>query len=204
MTEHVAREEILIGRVVDNEATPAEWNELEALAAHDGAVWARLARTQRDADALRAGFELVAAGAEEADSADRVAGAAHAMSIRLRSWTGWAAAAAIALAWVGLRGVLQTGGQTRPGAEVAGILTPDEALQRYLSEGEKEGRVVGQLPKQMLDVRTNAKGEREVVYIRAICEVAPFDRMYHFVQDEHGRPVIAPVPASQMTPGVAF
>lgn len=41
------REEVLFGRVVDREATPDDWVELERLGDADSAIWARLARAER-------------------------------------------------------------------------------------------------------------------------------------------------------------
>lgn len=192
------REEIVLGRVVDGESTDADWHELEKLSLRDPFVWKRLAEARRDNDALCAAFTReVAPVAERVEAPEPYARASHEMRIRLRSWTGWAAAACLAAAWAGLAGVLPRGGGSTVPAQTAALveLTPEQALQTYLEKGQEQGRVITQLPKEVMEVRRASDDELVVVFTRSIVEmvVVPRDKAVTWNVDELGETVLAPV-----------
>lgn len=105
------REEVLLGRVVDREATPDDWAELERLSDHDPALWTRLAHAERAHARLCAAVDDAIAIAEcvelpRADPATlRLAGGEpdkqtpgrHGWASFIRHHAGWALAACLAL-----------------------------------------------------------------------------------------------------------
>jgi hypothetical protein len=189
--------DILLSRVADGEATEADWTAFRRLAEADPALWRELAEMQRDAAELSAVVNRAIALADAVE-APAEAQIVVRFSDRLRLvgvWGGWAAAAALALAWA--TGELSAGAPTR-GGEQANLLgafsTPDAALQAYLDRGRQAGTVLDQIPaKVILDTRPigGPDGRVEVIFVRQIVERAVVDNLYRFGQDELGRP--APV-----------
>lgn len=201
MTDHSAdnqgptREDVLIGRITDAEAGPADWAELENIAASDPGVWQRLATSQRAHARLSRVVEDEIAVAELVDLPST---RSRAVLSRLRQYAGWAIAAVIALAWLGAH---NSRIPLRPnGAETirAGYSTPTEALNQYLKTGAENGRVLGEMPAVLVEMRPAGSGERqEVIYIRQILERTEVEdaQMLNIQQDEHGRPVYVTRPA---------
>ena len=108
--------DILVTRVVDGRDTASDWRALESLASADPQVWRTLAQAQRDHRAMSREVRAQTAIAAHVSAPVHVLGRAgapavgerEAMSRRTRdvsTWAGWAAAAAIALAFVGRVGV---------------------------------------------------------------------------------------------------
>lgn len=199
------REDILIGRVTDGEATGADWQELEAAAAADPAVWTRLASAQRRHAALMCAVddELTVAELVPAPDIGALARAAeaqaHAMahpSVRWRAYSGWAAAAVVALAWLGANRVLP-GASPHSATTTAGLagVSPDDLLQRYVDKGRENGRVLMELPLVMVESGPAPDGKgTQVVYMRRLLEQTTVSGFYEVGRDETGQP--APVPAS--------
>ena len=186
----------LISRIVDDEATAQDWTEFEQLASLEPDVWAKLAREQRDAANLR---RSVTAAIDIADSIELPLdiaglGAERTFSGRFSPWVGWAMAAAVAMAWLGVNQITLFDNAHDPGLNVAGIpLTPasaDEALDQYRTMGEQEGRYVGELPKVMVEARPMPDGLRiEILYLRQIVEREIVGGMYRFGEDDQGQTV---------------
>ncbi|MFG0285719.1 MAG: hypothetical protein ACF8R7_14975 [Phycisphaerales bacterium JB039] len=178
--------DILISRVVDDEASPEDWARLKALAAEDSAIWRDLFETQR------AHAELASAVDRELSVAEYIdAPVQDHLTIQLTdrvrrglSWAGWAAAAAVALAWVGLGPTAGDQGPAR--AE----LSPTDYLQRYLETGRQEGLVQGEAPAKTLISAQPAPGGAgfEVIYIRQIVERAVVNDLYQIGSDDAGNP----------------
>lgn len=201
------REEILIGRVVDGEATGADWSELDALARGDGAVWTRLAGAQRShADLARAVDDELTV-AELTEPPGRVTLAAQgAVSYRWRVYSGWAAAAAVALTWATASGL---GIAPRVPGVTTSSLGPDALLTQYMDSGKAQGRVLGELPMVMIETTpVSAVGEDgqrvEVVYIRRVLERAVVNGVYTLGQDEHGDPTPVQATTSSLRPARAL
>lgn len=169
--------DLLVNRVIDGRDTAADWQALETLGSQDPEVWRALALAQRDHRAIAAGVRRAG------DLADRVAmpnaGAvrAHAPSRirRTSAWAGWAAAAVLAVAFVGRSiqppvqdgATLATASLERPFANAA------EALQSYLSKGREDGRVVTERPMRLLRLEQLPDGAGyRVLYERPIVESA--------------------------------
>ena len=196
--------EILITRIVDDEASAKDWADFERLAVLEPDVWVRLARQQRDAASLRRAVASATGIAEAVDLPIESAGpgAERVFARRFNPWIGWAMAAAVALAWLGVNRIslLDTAPQ-RDGAvtgNYAGVtLSPasaDEALDQYKALGEQEGRYIGELPKVMIEARTMPDGVRiEVLYLRQILEREVVNGMYRFGEDDQGRAMPIPI-----------
>lgn len=200
------REDVLIGRVVDGEASAADWAALESIAQGDAGVWERVGRAHRVHARLEREIEDAIAIAEliEAPSPKVVAG--HAMALRMRQYGGWAAAAAIALAWVAVRNPSGVG----PGAQVAGLgpaggvtsapLSVEDAYDQYINRGIAQNRVIGELQPVLVETRDLGEGNgREVIFMRQILERQPVTEVSVMsVQlDEHGTMRAVPVPVAR-------
>ncbi|TAH37359.1 MAG: hypothetical protein EYC70_10335 [Planctomycetota bacterium] len=198
-------EEILISRIVDGNAAPADWSALAAAAASDPEVWARLARTGEAQNALRAQLERAL---EAADCVEIPA--ASSRRPRWSIWTGWAAAAALALAWLGIG---WNRGDRVPAESPAGPAgfdqlagagsdptTPAEPAG-FLREGAPPGHFLEELPAVMVDARPASDGNgQEVYYIRRLLERARVDQMYQVNRNELGQPVAVPVSTGPAVP----
>lgn len=194
-----SREEVLIGRVTDGEATAADWSELESSARDDPAVWQRLAASQRAHARFEHAVEDQIAICELIEAPDRRALAARGVARRFREYGGWAAAAALGLAWLGVQGGALPGwgsgsngaspGPARPvnsgyesnlaggmiGADGAGTqfvsLPYDEAYDQYKRAGLASGRVLGELPMLLIEARPADDGQgQDVLFVRRVVE----------------------------------
>lgn len=196
MTEH--RIDVLISRIVDKTESPAEWMEFRSAAATEPSAWELLAEAQRDnerlsllaRDATSVAERMVLPEPLEDTSALRVGRFRRPMSAA----AGWAAAAAILIAWVttGPSGVTRDRGPT----QTAGFSTAsaDDAFQAYLDKGRADGIVLGELDtKMLLDSRSLESGAVEVVFVRQVIERRQVPTLVRFEGvDEAGnaRPVI--------------
>lgn len=185
------REDILIGRVVDGEATPSDWGELEHMSKADAALWQRLAQSQRAHARLERAVEDEIAVAELVELPEPVSVIASFRS-RWQLWGGWAVAAGLALAWLGAGSgpaMLRGPSPVATNTNVAG-LGLDEMLSQYLDKGRESNRVVNAMPLQLLKTNQLEQGQgTEVIYVRPIVErviVTDF-RTMNVVTDEAGQ-----------------
>src|SRR5262245_20793344 len=188
--------DILITRAVDGQASQADWAALESLAQREPGVWRDLAMAQRDHQLLSAavGRAVGVAGSVEVPSLSEAGvepPGARAMFLRTRTvatWGGWAAAAAVALAFVANRA-----GQNQP-PQMAGagpaITTAADALSRYLDQGKQEGTVIGEVPGRVLVDTSKAPDGNgyTVIYLRQIVERTHVPDLYKISSDEAGFP----------------
>lgn len=201
MSEH--ERDMLIARVADGDASESDWAAFRAQAERDPAMWRELAELQRDAHELAAAVNRAIAVADDVEAPIGAhLGARLTERFRLvATWGGWAAAAAVVLMW-------STGWSAAPqtGAPRAGLIprmgTPQEALQEYLTCGQRAGVVIDQVPEMvMLDARPAPEGAGfHVVYIRQIMERAVVPDLYQFGVDAAGQPAsvrLRLVPAPQ-------
>jgi anti-sigma factor RsiW len=189
-------EENLISKIVDEEATPEDWAALENLAESDPGVWRRLAAAQREQSALSVGVNDALAVCDEIALPQHAIDATHSFNVRWRSWSGWAAAAAIALVWVTTRGLLPGATALNP-SQTAGIdpasWTPEQAFDQYLTRGKREGRVLSELPDVMVQSQPTPDGLRfEVIILRRVMERTVVDHLYSIGEDDAGQPRIVP------------
>lgn len=207
--------DVLISRVVDGRASGAEWAHLESLAARDSSVWREIAIAQRDQRAIEM---IVGAAGDLAESVDlpfaRPENRRASSLQRMRTWGGWAVAAALAFAIVG-----QYRGNSRSGAhdQTAGpnigsplqpvaYQTPDQALEYYRNEGRKTGVVLGEMPDQVLLAAEPAPdGQGYVVmFVRQLVERRQVKDVVGFhTRDELGKIVSVPRSVQLRRPPVA-
>jgi len=191
----IDHEDILISKAADGAASPEEWDEIRRLGELDATLWDRLAAESRTSALLAHAVEDATSVADEVEiDVSRARTAAH-MRFRLRVWSGWAAAAVLAVAWLGNAvagdGAL-FGGAT---AGFTGVSSADQALERYRALGTAEGRFVEELPMVMVNTQTDPEtGRTEVLYLRRILERAEINAMYTAAQEEDGS--LTPVPVS--------
>ena len=204
MTDHdptdyaPTREDVLIGRLVDGEATPADWAALDAVGAADPGVWKRLAQAQRAHARLEREVEDRIAVSELIDLPFDPHANGRSIAGRIGRYAGWAAAAVMALALFGVRfGLPQEASETA----VAGIslesATSDELRRGYVETGMASGRVLGEMPLRFLDTApAGVEGDgRHVYFVRSFVERVPAETVivHQWHQDEAGRPVSVPV-----------
>lgn len=203
--------DILITRVVDGRAAPEDWRRLEALADVDSGVWREVARAQRDDQVLKlaVGAWVGVAGSVEMGASMETLPEAAEVPERFRlgertrmvaMWGGWAAAAAVALAFVTNRPAEQARVLT---AGQPAVLSAADALSQYLAQGRKEGSVINEMPEKVLvHTQPGADGNGyEVVYLRMIMERESVPDLYRFTRDELGQrvPLKMTVPAAHPT-----
>jgi len=200
--------DLLLSRIIDGRAGSADWDRFRAMAAREPESWAELGDFQRQHESLR--HELSCA----VSLADRVglpAGVVDDTSTRQRlgfagRWGGWAAAAALLLAWsmgtpslpTGDDGSLPTQSAGLPGSGIAGIglreAEPEQAFEQYLVAGQRSGRVVAEMPEQVvIETTPRADGSIEVLYLRQVIERRVIDRAYRRMHDEAGNTIAVPV-----------
>ncbi|MCZ6837272.1 MAG: hypothetical protein O7G85_15965 [Planctomycetota bacterium] len=178
------RAEQLISKVIDGQATDADWSELSAQAAQTPELWRDLAESQRHQQVLSLAInEAVSVVGKIEAPTDRidslVADEARNRRTSARAWSGWAVAAVVAIAaffnQYGMRAQL---GQmnSNPSVLSAGW-SADEAFDAYLDQGRKEGKVVGEMPsKVIVSTRENPDGEGyEIICLQQIVirEIVP-------------------------------
>lgn len=198
--------DIIISRVVDGVATAEDWSELDRLGGADPGVWKDVAVAQRHQLLLGVALEREIGPSEFVEAPDHRPAVIRFPGSSWK-WSGWAAAALVALAWsLGRMGVWSPSG---PGHSPAGVVsqagfgpaspmsvspaTADEYLRRYIERGREDGTVVGQVENrpviEMRPVTVGGKSGYEVVYARVIFERATLPDVYRFASDEAGSPV---------------
>ncbi len=199
------REELLISKAIDGQATPSEWDELTAMAGDDPMLWCRVSETLREctsfaravnafagaADAIELPADEPSPGRLTRTSRDTAGG-------RFGAWGGWAVAAVVAITWaLGLFGPMPT----NQGIEQSGIASAEllrlapaaDLFRAYLDRGRQEDLVIGEVPKKVLiDSRPASSGQGyELLYLRQVLERAIVADLYQFTaQDELGRPTL--------------
>jgi len=171
------REDLLICRVIDGDASPDEWAELQRLAGRDPAVWRTLADTLREHHAFARAVTAEVAVADDVPLPPAGRGSTTITTrpspiARIGRWSGWVLAAVVTLAWVS--GWIPT---PAPRGSTTGITpiantqptTADDALQQYLELGRREGRVIGLPERVLVDRRPAPDGNGvELLYMQPI------------------------------------
>lgn len=195
------RRDVLIGRIIDGEATGQDWAEFRQIAGDDESVFAEIAELQ---DLRKRTIDIVDHAGDAADTIELPvhlhpkASPAHRLKVA-GVWGGWAVAAMVAIAWsIGLRPgdpiIFSDQGASQAGLGANVINTAGEALQKYLDLGKESGSVIGEMPSGIvLDKRTLSDGSGyEVLYIRPIIERVVVRDVYQQIQTESGQVQIVP------------
>ncbi|MFG0306140.1 MAG: hypothetical protein ACF8Q5_07985 [Phycisphaerales bacterium JB040] len=199
----------LLTRIVDGEATGADWDTFRAVASHDQSVWGELSETQRAGAVLAEGVRARSAIADSVDLPEDFLMDPERSQRRFDAvsrWGGWAAAAAVLLVWFtgGVPSGLSGGG---PGSQQAGLIplssaTPDQALDRYMNAGREQGRVISELPNPVLvSAEPLDDGTVRVTFLRQILERTVVNQVYTTSQNELGEPVTTPARVEQADSG---
>jgi hypothetical protein len=193
------REDVIIGRIVDGEASPSDWHDLDRIAEKDAAVWQRLAQAQRAHARLERAVEDEIAVAELVSLPLHRERAVYDFVSRVRSYGGWAIAAVLALALIGAYNPLSRGTPLNA-AGFTGVpleqATPDQAYDRYLQAGMKDGRVVQEMPSVLVDSKDlNGAQGGEVVIVRRVMERVNLKDVRFYMQkaNEFGQPALMPM-----------
>lgn len=195
------REDVVIGRIVDGEASPGDWHDLDRIAERDQGVWQRLARAQRAHARLERAVEDEIAFAELVELPLRRHHAVFEFVTRVRAYGGWAVAAMLALALIGSYTPLQ---RSLPGRMTAGFTplneaTPDQAYDRYVRAGRDSGRVVDTLPAVLIEADgVGSPGGGDVLIVRRIVErMSAKDIAFYTIEpNEFSEPTLRPIEVS--------
>jgi hypothetical protein len=195
------RAEAVISRLADGAGSPEDWREFRALADRDPTLWRELAEWQHDHAELSAQVNAAVAIADDVD-VDVQGEMTRRLSERLKlvaTWGGWAAAAAIVLAWgIDLRNVQAPASSPQNAGLVSTLHSPStasEAFDDYLEMGKEAGLVVGEVPTRVLvEARPTKAGGYELLYLRQVLERRRVDRVQTLATDEWGN--VVPVPAA--------
>ncbi|MFI4853391.1 MAG: hypothetical protein ACIAQF_00255 [Phycisphaerales bacterium JB065] len=192
------RIDILIGRVVDAEASSSDWHELERLADADPNLWGRLAKAQRAHARLTDAVEDELAITELVDLPDpepiRLP-----FAERMQRWSGWALAAALCMAWLltqnaNPNGTNQAGfGMNSSGQPVfVQNTTPEDAWSNYVETAQLADTFVSELPPIVVSSTPLDGGGQEVFFVRRSLERVQLTDIAQLrvSQDEQGRPVL--------------
>jgi hypothetical protein len=190
------RADRLISRIVDRHAEPGDWSSFADLARVEPAHWEQLLSTLRTDGALRTalGAALQAADRVETQAPVTVLG-------RWRQWSGWAAAAMLALTW-SLASTASDHGSVQ-GATPAPSAGPLVSQATSPLPGSQPAPVTAQpaqpvsgtpvfdeLPLRLVGTRPGPQGRGvEVTYVRPIVERTVVDGVYSVGTDELGRPM---------------
>lgn len=191
--------DILISRVVEGRANSEDWSAVDTLAASDASLWRDIVHSHRDEQNLRRVVNAAGAAAEAVDLPAALT--VHTPSstsfsrrpLRIGALGGWLVAAAIGLAFVQSRSnntELLSGKTDGSNASLlpTGFKSADDAYKAYLTQGQKEGRVVGEVPEHyVLESTPAADGPGyNVTFVRFIVERQRVASVVRPTQDETG------------------
>ena len=191
--------DLLISRVIDGRASTEDWDRFRALAANEPAIWCELAETQQSHEMVRDELMLELTAADRVELPGGViddASTKRRMSIASK-WGGWAIAAALLVAWsLGMpradEGTTGTNPQTAGLLPVIGLsdAEPEQAFNQYMTAGQKAGRVIAEVPNQVIvETTPMPDGSIEVLYLRQVIERKVMDSAYRIIHDEAGNEV---------------
>lgn len=178
--------ERLVARIVERAALPSDYDAFATLARQGPDRWQRLLDSLRDDDALHLALQ------ESLTPAERVTLPAAPPTPRagLRPWTGWLAAAALALAWLSA-----DLGRSEPAAPAWPL--PLAGAPLHAASGPADP-VLAELPPRLVATSPAAGGAGyDVLYVQPVLRRARVDQVIGLGSDEHGRP--APVPLDPAT-----
>jgi len=213
------REDILIGRVTDGEASPNDWAEIEDISATDPGIWHRLAAAQRTHARIESAVEDAIAISELIDIPD-LRRVRRPVAATVREYAGWSLAAGLAIALTitmarsGVSGSPASPSIAENPAAGGAMLIPNEDLRindatgtsqfvgyepeqgydRYLQYGLREGFVLGQQAPVVLQTQHLPDGTYELIITRAHIERRKVTDLntYRVQRDEWGNEHLVP------------
>ena len=181
--------DILITRVVDGCATPADWDLLEVSGTNDPAVWRELARATGQPSTRK----RVRLGKRRRVrpwlNCRRRSGPRVRIGSRFRVQPGRGTGAGgrrprrLTLAFVGRPAPAST--DVQPADVTAPSTSAADFLQQYMDKGKQEGRVIGELPDRKVLESTQAPDGKGyvVVFVRQIVERANVNSLYQLFDE---------------------
>jgi hypothetical protein len=182
--------ELLIQRVLEPAARPNDWLALEASADRDPQLWREVVLSLRDQSLLRAACEPrlpqvelplragVNSAATRLPRALVVLCAAVLVSFVAGMWSASALPRAV-------------GGSVMSPADEFAF---EQLAERYLRVGQRTGRVLQELPSEMLQTVPTADGNAvELFYVRRLLERKRVGGVFRVGTDEHGLPAVSDV-----------
>jgi len=182
---------LLIARIVERAALPADYERFDTLAKARPDRWSELLAALRDDDALHLALDESLRPAELVELPTRPA-RARGLSA-LRPLTGWLAAAALAVVWL-TAGARLDGAAGRPAGGEPLALVPQGDGPRLRDEPLAAGDpVLGELPLRLVGTQPAPDGDGvELLYVQPVVRRTRVDGVLQVRTDEQGRP--APVP----------
>jgi len=175
-------EETVFDRMVTCEATPGDWEQLEAIAERDAGAWRRLGLALRDHGDL---VQAVDVAGDEAEALDILP--LPPARVRWTARAGWLAAAAALLMWAGTS-LMDVSG-TSPPAQVPATAQQESPVTAEASET----RIVGELPSVLVNTRALPEGQGvEVTYLRRLLERRTTRGVYERGTNEWGQATAVP------------
>ncbi len=196
----VDQHEQMIDRMLNRQNEARDLDELAQLSQTQPEALVRIAAALRGAAQVESGVEAAQALAETIElpaTDDWESNRPSLVARGVGSWSGWATAAMVAVAWF-LAAMLTSAppAATPPGGSDV-LLTANQALEQYMRAGTDEGRIVQELPLLTVDIRPTPDGdESEVIYLRRFMERARVEGVYTIGLDELGRAVVVPTDES--------
>lgn len=192
--------DVLISQIVDGEGDGAAWKAFAELAGQDASIWRELALAQRGHAALSHAVSVEISGAASVELTDAAgaSGGAGPIPFSVSRWSGWVAAAAVGIAWVGMQySAIRDSRTAEMTSHQAGIApvgafqvdSPQDAISAYKALGHRSGTVLGELPDRVIIESRPLAGERgfEVVYLRQFMERARVSELYQVTRDDSGQ-----------------
>lgn len=189
--------DVLIGRVIDDEADDADWQRFEHLAAGEPMMWQQLALRQHDMARLSVAVHDATDDAATRDlPARRLGGLTWTLAL-----SGWAAVLVFAFTWA-LVSLTDLSRQATPAINQASLpaLSPEQHYERYLSAPY----VLGDLQPVVLEVDSMSDGRVALRFIRRIEEVAFLDPNQTLPVDASGELTKDPSTLRSVEPEVTF
>ncbi len=181
--------DILIGRLLDREATGDDRLRFERLAGSESDLWKTLALRQLDMADLS---DRVCAATEPAERVDVIAAAPRRWH-PVFSLSGWAAALLLGMWWIVAPGEsprpqVRTAASLAVDAATMEPLTPQELLRRYMASPF----VIGPFSSILLEQQDLPDGRHQIWFVRRFEETAIIDRPVDEVVDTKGNFLVDP------------
>ena len=179
--------EVLIGRIVDDEASSSDRQRFEHLALSEPDLWRHLALRQQDMRALSAEVGRATAAARRVELPhDHHEEPRHTWAFAL---SGWAAMILVAVCWAIVGRGTPVGPAPGPGNAVTTQASYEESLQSYATAPY----VLGQWQPLLLDTTPLSENRVAVRFLRRFEEVVIIDPTTELPVDEAGELTTDPV-----------
>ena len=183
-SDDTAQADVLIGRIIDLEATDKDQQHFEQLATADPSLWRTLAARQQDMAVLANRVTEETAGVNSVE----LPAIAPATGIRWTlAYSGWAAVLVIAALWA-----IRPSGTSNPAVQQ----TADEHFEEY----RKAPFVQNELDPILMDTEELPDGRLKLYYMRRVEETVVIDRPLEDVVDEEDHFKIPPAELRKESP----